>query len=145
MTTSCEGLLCHVPRVVTYNRVDCIIWLALAAGRMGQSEQKYTLTLTSSKLHWYPFRLYHLFLFLQLIQESFLQFNFLLLQKSDGNNCSIVKPWHKFSRAKLIIRSGCRWNSWVFISMARKYKELLITKQPKLATEQFLKPKLSEW
>ena len=101
-----------MPRVVTYNRVDCIIWLALAASKMGQAEQKYTLTLTSSELHWYPFRLYHLFLLLQLIQESFLQFNFLLLQKSEGNNCSIVKPWHKFSRAKLIVRSVVKWRKF---------------------------------
>ena len=101
-----------MPRVVTYNRVDCIMWLALAAGKMGQAEQKYTLTLTSSELHWYPFRLYHLFLLLQLIQESFLQFNFLLLQKSEGNNCSIVKPWHKFSRAKLIVRSVVKWRKF---------------------------------
>ena len=42
------------------------------------------------------------------------------------------------------IPTGCRRNSRLLKSMASKYKELLITKQPKLATEQFLKPKLSE-
>ena len=103
---------------------------------MGQAEQKYTLTLTSSKLHWYPFRLYHLFLLLQLIQESFLQFNFLLLQKSEGNNCSIVKPWHKFSRAKLIVRSVVKW---------RKFQPKKTLQQLWSASTQDSRKALNQW